>query len=123
MFFPRHYLLRTMGAVSAQVTTTAIQNAQQYGAAVTLIGASVGLFTSDSRNIIELRRPLYVVLLVFEILFIPLLANQALMEGGMPKKSLLVAAGQLVPFALWRAFTLVWKPEWFGRCGEERKME
>ncbi|KAH6629705.1 hypothetical protein C7974DRAFT_454588 [Boeremia exigua] len=57
-FFPQHYLLHTMGAVPAQITTTAIQNTQQYGATIILIGTSVGLFASSNRHAVALRRPL-----------------------------------------------------------------
>lgn len=122
--FPRHYLLHTMGAAAAQVTTTAVQSAQQYGAANVFVGAAVGLFIPNTRNAIESRQILYVVILLWELLYILLLICQAfMMEGGMLRKSLLAGAGQFVPFVLWRIFTLGWKREWFGRYQEGRKME
>ncbi|ESZ99540.1 hypothetical protein SBOR_0105 [Sclerotinia borealis F-4128] len=124
IFFPRHYLLHTMGAAAAQVTTTALQSAQQFGAVHILGGATVALFIPNTKNAIESRQRLYFVILVFELLYVPLLVWQAfMMEGGMLKKSLLVGAAQFVPFVVWRIFTLGWKPEWFGRYQEGRKME
>ena len=124
MFFPRHYLLHTMGAAAAQVTTTALQSAQQFGATNVLVGATVSLFIPNTKNAVESRQILYIVILVFELLYIPLLLWQAfMMEGGMLRKSLLDGAGQFVPFVVWRIFTLGWKSEWFGRYQEGRKME
>ncbi|KAJ5478749.1 hypothetical protein N7530_004258 [Penicillium desertorum] len=124
MFFPRHYLLHAMEAAAAEVTTTALQLVQQFGAVNILVGATVGLFTSNAKNVIESRQILYSVILVFELLYIPLLMWQTfMMEGGMPRKSLLASASQFVPFVVWRIFTLVWKPEWFGRYQEGRKIE
>src|SRR4051794_6448433 len=61
MFFPRHYLLHTMGAAAAQVTITALQSAQQFGAVNVLIGATVALFIPNTRNTIESRQILYIV--------------------------------------------------------------
>ncbi|KAH7344383.1 hypothetical protein BKA66DRAFT_614777 [Pyrenochaeta sp. MPI-SDFR-AT-0127] len=124
MFFPRHYLLYTMGAAAAQVTTTALQFAQQFGALNVFIGATVALFIPNTKKAIESRRILYFVILGFELLYIPLLLWQAfMMEGGMLRKALLTEAGQLLPFVLWRVFTLGCKPEWFGRYQEGGKME
>lgn len=124
IFFPRHYLLHTMGAAAAQVTTTALQSAQQFGAVNVLVGAAVALFIPNTKNAIQSRQTLYFVILVFELLYIPLIVWQAfMMEGGMLRKSLLAGAGQFVPFVVWRIFTLGWKPEWFGRYQEGRKME
>jgi hypothetical protein len=124
LLFPRHYLLHTMGAAAAQVTTTAIQSAQQFGAMNVLVGATVALFIPNTKNAIESRQILYLVILVFELLYTPLLVWQAfMMEGGMLRKSLLAGAGQFVPFVVWRIFTLGSKPEWFGRYQEGRKME
>lgn len=124
LFFPHHYLLRTMGAAAAQVTTTALQSAQQLGAVYILVGASVALFISNTKNAIESRHIFYRVALVFELLYIPLLVWQAfMMEGGMLRESLLVGAGQFVPLLLLRILTLGWKPEWFGRFQEGRKIE
>ncbi|KAJ5416222.1 hypothetical protein N7465_004917 [Penicillium sp. CMV-2018d] len=124
IFFPRHYLLHTMGAAAAEVTTTALQLVQQFGAVNILVGATVGLFTSKARNAIESRQILYSVILVFELLYIPLLVWQTLMmESGMPRKSSLASALQFVPWVVWRIFTLGWKPEWFGRYQEGRKIE
>lgn len=124
MFFPRHYLLHTMGAAAAQVTTTALQSTQQFGAVNVLVGATVGLCMHNTKNAIENRQILYSVILGFELVFIPLLVWQAfMMEGGMLRKSLLAEAGQIAPFAIWRIFTLGWKPEWFGRYQEGRKVE
>lgn len=124
IFFPRHYLLDTMGAAATQVTTTALQCAQQFGAVNVLIGTTVALFIPNTKSAIESRQILYFVILVFELLYVPLLVWQALtMEGGMPRKSLLAGAGQFVPFVLWRTFTLRLKPEWFGRYQEWRKSE
>ena len=122
--FPRRYLLQTMGAAAAQATTTAIQSTQQYGAMSVLIGAGVAFFIPNTKNVIESRQTLYIALLGWEVLFVPLLAWQAFeMEGGMSNSSLLALAGQFVPVILWRAFTLSWKPQWFGRCREERKVK
>ena len=124
MFFPRHYLLHTMGAAAAQATTTALQSAQQFGSVNVFIGATIALFIPNTKKAIESRQILYFVLLVYELLYIPLLVWQAfMMEGGMLRKSLLDAVGQFVPFVVWRIFTLGWKPEWFGRYQEGRKME
>ncbi|APA16025.1 predicted protein [Sclerotinia sclerotiorum 1980 UF-70] len=124
MLFPRHYLLHTMGAAAAQVTTTAVQSAQQFGAMNVFIGATVGLFIPNTKHAIESRQMLYSVVLAFELLFPPLLVWQAfMMEGGMLRNSLLAAAGQFVPPIVWRIFTLGWKPEWFGRYQEGKKME
>ncbi|CAG5155417.1 uncharacterized protein ALTATR162_LOCUS3652 [Alternaria atra] len=124
MFFPRHYLLRTMGAAASQVTTTALQMTQQYGAANILVGVGVGLFMSNTQIAIESRQILYRTVLVFELSYIPLLVWQAfMMDGGMPQNSLLVTAGQFVPFVVWRIFTLCCKPVWFGRYQERKKVE
>jgi hypothetical protein len=124
VFFPRHYLLRMMGAAAAQVTTTALQMTQQYGAANILVGAGIGLFIPNTRLAIESRQILYRTVLVFELAYIPLLVWQAfMMEGGIPKSSLLASAGQFVPFVLWRAFALCCKPKWFGRYQERKKVE
>ncbi|KAF2855536.1 hypothetical protein T440DRAFT_463936 [Plenodomus tracheiphilus IPT5] len=124
MFFPRHYLIHTMGATAAQATKTAIQCAQQYGAANVLVGATVGLFTSNSRVSIEARPILYRVVLVFELLYAPFLVWQGLTtQDGMPRSALFAAAAQFVPFVAWRVFTLGWKPEWFGRYLEGKKVE
>ncbi|KAH7073922.1 hypothetical protein BKA63DRAFT_491870 [Paraphoma chrysanthemicola] len=124
IFFPRHYLLRTLGAASAQATTTALQMTQQYGAVGVLVGAGVGLFVPNTKNLIEFRQPLYRALLAFEVAFIPLLLWQALkMEDGIPKNSLVSTATQFVPFVVWRIFTLGWKPEWFGRYLDGKKSE
>lgn len=124
VFFPRHYLIHVMDAAPAQVTTTALQSTQQYGAVGILIGAGVGLFIPDTKAVVDCRQTLYLALLVFELLFIPLLLWQALrMEGGMPRHSLLTAAAQFVPFVVWRVFVLGWKPEWLGRSPEGKKLE
>lgn len=125
MFFPRHYLLHTMGAAAAQVTTTALQAAQQFGAVNVFIGATVGLFIPNTKKAVGSRQILYSGLLAFELFYMPLLVWQAFtMEGGMLRESLLAGAMQFVPFVVWRIFTLGWKPEWFGRYLEEgRKRE
>lgn len=124
MFFPRHYLLHAMEAAAAEVTTTALQVVQQFGAATILVGATVGLFISNAKNAIESRQILYSVILVFELLYIPLLMWQTfMMEGGIPRKSSLASASLFVPWVVWRIFTLGWKPEWFGRYQEGRKIE
>ncbi|KAL3477461.1 hypothetical protein BJX99DRAFT_226280 [Aspergillus californicus] len=124
MFFPRHYLLHTMEAAPAQATTTALQLAQQFGGVNILVGATVGLFIPNTEKAIESRRILYVVILLFELLFVPLLLWQAfMMEGGMPRESLLAGTAPFVLCVVWRIFTLGWKPEWFGRYQEGRKME
>ena len=124
IFYPRHFLAQTMGAAASQVTTTALQAAQQYGATIAFVGAIVGLHFPNTKLAIESRQPLYRAVLGFEVLFVPLLAWQAYaMEGGMSKNALLGIAGQIVPFMVWRAFTLGWKPEWFGRYLEARKLD
>ncbi|KAM0249822.1 hypothetical protein ACHAQJ_008890, partial [Trichoderma viride] len=53
LLFPRHYLLHTMGAAAAQVTTTALQSAQQFGAMNVFVGATVALFIPNIKNAIE----------------------------------------------------------------------
>ncbi|KAG9185566.1 hypothetical protein G6011_06897 [Alternaria panax] len=124
LLFPRHYLSRAMGAAAAQVTITALQITQQCGAANIFVGAGVGLYISNSRAAIESRKTLYRFILGWELLFLPLLAWQGLMmEGGMPRSSLLGAIGQFVPFVAWRTFTLCCKPEWFGEYQERKKVE
>ncbi|KAH8818995.1 hypothetical protein F5884DRAFT_196 [Xylogone sp. PMI_703] len=124
ILFPRHYLLHTMGAAPAQVTTTALQSTQQFGAVNVLIGGTVALFIPNSKLAIQSRQILYSVLLVFELLYMPLLVWQAfMMEGGMLNESWLTGAEQFVPFVVWRIFILRCKPEWFGRYQEGRKME
>jgi hypothetical protein len=122
--FPRHYLLTNMGTSAAQATTTAVQIVQQFGAVNVLIGATVGIFISNSKRSVEARQTLYVVLLVFELCYVPLLMWQAfMMEGGMPRKAILDGAKVFVPFVVWRVFTLGWRREWFGRFVEGRKRE
>lgn len=124
IFFPRHFLAQTMGAAPSQVTTAAIQAAQQYGATVAFVGAIMGLHFPNTKIAIEARRPLYRAILAFEILYVPLLVWQGYtMEGGMSKKALLFTAWQFAPFVAWRTFTLGWKPEWFGRYLEGKKMD
>ncbi|KAH7089518.1 hypothetical protein FB567DRAFT_520912 [Paraphoma chrysanthemicola] len=124
IFFPRHYLLRTLGTASAQVTTTALQMTQQFGAVGVLTGAGVGLFVPNTKSVIELRQPLYRALLAFELAFVPLLLWQGfMMADGIPKDSMVSTALQFVPFVAWRIFTLGWKPEWFGRYLDGKKSE
>jgi hypothetical protein len=124
VFFPRHYLIHMMGAAPAQTTTTALQFTQQYGAVGILIGAGVALFIPNTKTAIDCRQTLYLALLAFELFFIPLLLWQAfMMDGGMPKDSLLVVVGQFVPFIVWRVFVLGWKPAWFGHSREGKKLE
>lgn len=114
--FPRHYLLQTMDAPALQVTTTAVQITQQFGAVNVFIGTMVGFFIPNTKLAIQTRHILYYAFLGFELCFVPLMVWQALvMEGGMPRRALLAGASQFVPFVLWRIFTLGWKREWFGR--------
>ncbi|GIZ46172.1 hypothetical protein CKM354_000931000 [Cercospora kikuchii] len=122
--FPRHFLAQTMGAAASQVTTAAIQAAQQYGATIAFVGAVVGLHFPNTKLAIESRQPLYRAILAFEVLYVPLLVWQAYtMEGGMSKSALLSTAWQFAPFIAWRIFTLGWKPEWFGRNLERKKLD
>lgn len=124
IFFPRHFLVQTMGAAASQVTTTALQAAQQYGATIAFVGAVVGLHFPNTKLAIESRQPLYRAILAFEVLYVPLLVWQAYtMEGGMSKSALLFTAWQFAPFIAWRIFTLGWKPEWFGRNLERKKLD
>lgn len=122
MFFPRHFFLSAMGTTAAQVTTTAVQVAQQFGAVNVLVGATVGLLVPNTRTAIECRPIFYRVALAFEFLFAGILGWQAFTMDGMPKQSLLAGVGQLSPFIAWRIFTLLWKPEWFGRYLEGKKV-
>lgn len=113
-----------MQASTSQVTTTAIQAAQQYGTANVFAGAVVGLFMSNSKKSVENRQIMYRIVLMFELLYISLLVWQAfMMEGGMMKGTLLKNAAHVLLFVVWRGFTLGWKEEWFGRWVEGRKMD
>jgi len=124
ILFPRHYLLHTMGAAPSQVTTTALQLTQQFGAVNLLIGGIVALFIPNTKLAIQTRQTLYSIFLIFELLYMPLLVWQAfMMKGGMSDGSWSTGAGQFVPFVIWRIFVLKCKPEWFGRFQEGVKME
>jgi hypothetical protein len=124
LFFPRHYLGRMLGTAATQITTTAVQMTQQYGAANIFVGGAVGLYVSNNRAAVESRKMVYRYILGWELLFVPVVVCQALMmEGGIPKSSLLATAGQFVPFIAWRAFALLCKPEWFESYQERKKAE
>jgi hypothetical protein len=125
IFFPRHFLVRSMGAAATQVTTTAIQQAQQYGSCMVLVGGLAAVFIPNTRTVFEARPMLYRALGAFEVfLYIPLMVYQAYMqEGGLPKGSSLASAAMISGFAAWRAVTLFWKCDWFGRWKEGRKVE
>ncbi|CAN9232716.1 unnamed protein product [Alternaria alternata] len=113
LFFPRHYLGRML-----------VQMTQQYGAANIFVGGAVGLYVSNNRAAIESRKMVYRYILGWELLFVPVVVCQALMmEGGIPKSSLLATAGQFVPFIAWRAFALHCKPEWFESYQDRKKAE
>ncbi|KAF1918657.1 hypothetical protein BDU57DRAFT_422305, partial [Ampelomyces quisqualis] len=55
VYFSRHYLLYIMGAAPAQVTTTALQSTQQYGAVGVLTGAGVALFIPNTKVEVNCR--------------------------------------------------------------------
>lgn len=78
MFFPRHYLPHTMEVAATQVTTTALQLTQQFGAVIVLLGATVALFIPNTKTAIKSRQILYFVLLVFELLYIVISTTQCL---------------------------------------------
>ncbi|CAN9455348.1 unnamed protein product [Alternaria alternata] len=114
LFFPRHYLGRIL----------AVQMTQQYGAANIFVGGAVSLYVSNNRAAVESRKMVYRYILGWELLFVPVVVCQALMmEGGIPKSSLLATAGQFVPFIAWRVFALFCKPEWFESYQERKKAE
>ncbi|KAG4429761.1 hypothetical protein IFR05_014752 [Cadophora sp. M221] len=114
--FPRHYLLNTLMADPLQATGAALQLTQQLGMANALGGMAVGAFIPNTRATIESRRGLYILLLGFECLYVPLLLWQAYgQKGGLPTEGLVSSASQFVPFIAWRTFVLLWKGEWFGR--------
>ena len=97
---------------------------QQWGAANIFVGGAVGLYVSNSRVAVESRKMVYRYILGWELLFVPMVVCQALMmEGGIPRSSLLATAGQIMPFIAWRTFALLCKPEWFGSYQERKKAE
>lgn len=97
---------------------------QQYGAANIFVGGAVSLYVSNNRAAVESRKMVYRYILGWELLFVPVVVCQALMmEGGIPKSSLLATAGQFVPFIAWRVFALFCKPEWFESYQERKKAE
>lgn len=80
---------------------------------------------SNTRNGIESRRPTYMMLGIGEALFIPILVNEMLKDGGrnaaISKKVASISIGMLLPPLLWRIYVLGVRPDLLGRYTEKRR--
>jgi len=78
---------------------------------------------SNTRNGIESRRVVYLMLGVGEALLIPVLVNEMLKDGrdaAITKKVAGSVIGMLLPPLLWRLYVLVVRPDLLGRYTESR---
>ena len=122
-----HFTLSMLLNNPAQINPSSILFARLFG------GLIVGGLTSallagsaNTRNGIESRRPVYLLLGLGEAFLIPLLVLELTKNGGpgaaLSKKVAAASIVCLVPPLLWRLFVLFIRPDLLGRYTEEGKI-
>lgn len=120
---PRFVLSITLKNPSAHVNPASILFLRLF-AGVVVGGLTSALLTGlpNTRNAIESRKVTYILLGMGEGLLIPVLVLEAMKEGGrdaaLTPTAAIATIGMLLPPLVWRVYTLVIKPQWFGRYRE-----
>lgn len=134
LFFPTQTLTPILATPlpSLELNATTTLLARSLGAVILALTPQLLLGYPNTKDCAAKRKIAYITLGVGEAALVPLLLWEAfrasdkskavgVWAGGLGRRACLVAAGNLVPLLVWRAYVFWVRPEWFGDMEDVRE--